>query len=111
MLLPDKVQIGPMSYSVVCSEMAGAKIKNEAKNTDCLGLHEPKTQRISLDPDQGSDCEADTLLHEVLHAVWMIGGMQEGAASKHEELVVTTLATLLLDTLRRNPKLVAYLTK
>jgi hypothetical protein len=48
---------------------------------------------------------AVTLLHEVVHAIFKIAGLP----NEKEEDTVTRLSPLLLDTLRRNPDLVAYL--
>lgn len=65
-------------------------------------------QRIDIDPAQGGDGRADTLLHELLHAAWYVAGITE-FTSKQEERVVGALSPLLLDVLRRNPKLVQEL--
>lgn len=50
-----------------------------------------------------------TLLHEALHAVWSTTGLRQ-LDNDLEEQVVVGLAPLLLDTLKRNPDLVAFLT-
>ena len=61
-----------------------------------------------LRPDQGADQKADTLLHEVLHAIWEQTPLRSRESDEQEEVVVA-LAAPLLDTLRRNPRLVEYL--
>lgn len=66
-----------------------------------------------MDPNQGPDQLAATLLHEVLHAVWSTVGLSHANLAEvedREETVVAALEPLLLDVLRRNPKLVRYLT-
>lgn len=51
------------------------------------------------------------MLHEVLHACLYQTCLREMEVwgKNHEEAIVVALAPILLDTLRRNPKLVAYL--
>jgi hypothetical protein len=62
-------------------------------------------QTIVLDSRQATDYLAVTLLQEVVHAIFKIAGLP----NEKEEDTVTRLSPLLLDTLRRNPDLVAYL--
>lgn len=54
--------------------------------------------------------QRDSLLHEVIHAELAIAGYT-GKKKDDNEPMVNALATLLLDTLRRNPSLVTYLTE
>lgn len=107
---PKKVQVGPYSYEVDISPEAGARAKVEDQNAHTVGNVQHSAQRINIDSEQGPDQLADTLLHEVLHAVWSAAGVHVGPVAKFEELVVASLTPTLLDTLRRNPDLVAYLT-
>ena len=51
--------------------------------------------------------EADTVLHEVMHATLHLQG--RAYAGKTEELYVRALATGMLAVLRENPKFVSYL--
>lgn len=59
--------------------------------------------RIRGGGEQGLDCMRDTLLHEVLHAVFST------AAAEPDESELARVATILLDTLRGNPVLVTAL--
>lgn len=52
--------------------------------------------------------EQDTLLHEVMHAVWATMDVQ---LSKWEEHVIRKMATGLALVLKQNPELVQHLTK
>ncbi len=67
--------------------------------------------RIILSPDHDEQQRRDTLLHEVLHALWgesglpAIGSLTDGL----EEVIVRTLTPGLLAALRDNPTLVRYL--
>lgn len=106
---PTKIQVGPYAYDVDISPEAGARAKVGEQNAHTVGNCDHSNQRINIDSEQGPDQLADTVLHEVLHAVWSTTGLHLGPAAKHEELAVGALSTLLLDTLRRNPALVSYL--
>jgi hypothetical protein len=52
----------------------------------------------------------ETLLHECLHACWSLIGASEDVNDAVEERLTLRLAPVLLEMLRRNPALVAYLT-
>lgn len=61
--------------------------------------------QIILDPNQSAPHKRMTLLHEVLHGCWHIGDRSH----KNDEKAIRALTGPLLDALRRNPELVAYL--
>ena len=102
MTLPTHVQVGPIRYSLAVDQAAIDHTgSGKAGNTN------HPLQTILLSSEQGPDQEADTVLHEVLHACLH---QSDGELSvEQEERLVLSLAPLLLDTLRRNPELVAYL--
>ncbi len=103
---PATLQIGPYRYAVVCSEEAINKAQVEDK-TDLHGRHHPGRQEIALNPEQAPDCMADTLLHEILHACVYLSGVD--VKGKDEERMIGGISSVLLDCLRRNPKLVTFL--
>lgn len=108
--MPKSVQVGSVRYAVQCDETAGLQAKVNEQTTACLGSADHPAQLIRIDPNQGPDQLADTLLHEVMHAVFAFVGLHESPLAKHEERIVAALTPTLLDTLRRNPDLVAYVT-
>lgn len=69
---------------------------------------EPRYERITIEPDQKGNFLRDTLLHEVLHACLFAAA--GGMTTDEEERLVASLTPVLLDTLRRNPGLLAFLT-
>jgi hypothetical protein len=73
---------------------------------DAFGASRLIRQSIQLRADQGPDQQRDTLLHETIH---MVAQLVDVEGKKFDERTVNVLATQLLDTLRRNPDLVAYL--
>lgn len=106
---PGKVQVGPFSYDVVVDADAVARL-NRGQNGFMVGATDTTRQLIAVDPDLGPDQQADTVLHEILHAVMSLTGLASDLDDDTEEQVVFRLAGPLLDVLRRNPRLVAYLT-
>jgi hypothetical protein len=63
---------------------------------------------IRIDPDVADDVWRETLLHEILHACHMIAGIDADTPTPPEAVVAATSPTLL-DTLRRDARLRAYL--
>lgn len=106
--LPSIVQVGPFRYTVECDEPSMNRAIVEEKQ-GLFGRADHKTLRIVIHPDMAADMLAETLLHELVHAVFASVGL-DLRLSETEEDVVRSFAPLLLDTLRRNPQLVAYLT-
>lgn len=96
--LPASVRIGPYKYSVAEVEIVSgdnwAYIAYESRSI---------TIKAGL-----SDCaKRVALMHEVQHGVNELAGLSAG---KHrEETYTSSSAPILLDTLQRNPALVAFL--
>lgn len=67
---------------------------------------------IRISTAQSVAAERDTLLHELLHSIWYVMGVDppENATADFEEYVVARMATGVLCVLRDNPHLVTYLT-
>lgn len=100
---PPRVNIGPRRYTITSSDVT-------TDGHDALGLCQPSYELITLSPSQGPATMRETLLHEVMHACFHaavpFGGL---VGDKTEEKVCSAVAPHLLDALRRNPRLVAYL--
>lgn len=102
-MLPKTVIVGPKTYTIAVSAEEIAKQDAEAV---CFAKHE----QIFLAPDLTPGTERVAMLHELIHACFddvAVGGVLK--KEDDEEKVCLALAPRLLDTLRRNPKLVAYL--
>lgn len=98
--LPERIVVGPFVYRIEFN-------KQVADAGNCWGRWEPQTNTIYLEPDVPRDRTAVTALHEVLHAIIDYGRI--GPAISDLEGLITPLAPLLVDTLRRNPEFVDYL--
>lgn len=115
--VPSKIQVGPLNFKVKFVDNVGEKLSkaNGLKDEEAApstsmtyGCMSIPDLTIYLAKDQKPDITADTLLHEVLHAIWgVVGGWAYPEAD--EERIVSMLTGTLLDTLRRNKELVGYL--
>lgn len=107
--LPDHVLVGPYRY-----ELAADKAQINQRSVDgsmfLRGETDYHALLIVVDPDLAPTKLAETILHEVLHTVTSMCGVIDDIGSKEEERYVARLAPALLDVLRRNPDLVAFLT-
>lgn len=106
--IPDTVEVGPLVYALITDELelrrreAGAEPLRGECSTDRL--------RIVLDVELPIARIRQVVLHELLHAVYESTGLGAELGDKAEEAQIARLTNPLLDLLRRNPTLVAYLT-
>lgn len=110
--LPSAISVGPFVYDVVLDK-AKVDAHCRAMRRDMIGVCDHVNLTLSIDPSQASDQMADTVLHETLHAIVRMVGLNSGDEEwgyDREENVVSRLAPALLDLLRRNPDLVTFLT-
>ena len=79
---------------------------------DALGGTDLNHQIIKLrGPEEMSEAQAlETLVHEVLHAVFYTFGLRHHVRDHHDEELVGVLAPALIHTLRNNPDLVTAIT-
>lgn len=95
-LRPKKVRILGREYDIEYTD----SIKE-------LGLCTWTECKIQIQEGQHEVEEADTVLHEILHAIHAL--MNIGLSSKVEETVVRKTATALIQVFLDNPQLVTYL--
>lgn len=110
---PMAVQVGPVLWDVVLVPDSDLE-RFRATDENLLGLADPRTATISLASDAAPDVMRETLLHEILHAVYFGTGSPLHRAhrggAEAEEVAVSSLSPTLLDVLQRNPLVVHYLT-
>lgn len=99
---PTTVSVVGQPFSVEYSDAADSHPLSRA---GAAGRTMPEQQRLVVKEGMAAHQERDTLLHEVLHVIGEITGA--GLKERH----VGVLAPVLLDVLRQNPALVAYLTE
>jgi hypothetical protein len=103
-MVPERIVIGPHTYRVELD--TGAACRSN-RNPDAMGCSDPRALVMTLAADLAPSQLADTLLHEVMHAVYTNAG--QPAAEGSEEAFIGAVASGLLDTLRRNPDLAKLL--
>lgn len=106
MSVPASVQIGPYAYDVILESIDIESTDVDVHEFQALGTVNPASLTIHIEPDQHPMMMRNTVLHEVIHAIRNLTGE---AGDGDEETFVSSTSALLLDTLRRNPVLVAYL--
>lgn len=105
-MIPKRITVGPYRFTLTLDENACLRDSVAQGSDHLFGLMLPFEQKIVVNPRQGDDMKRDTVLHEVLHAILLGMGLEDDL----EERVISTVSPALLDTLRRNPDLVEYLT-
>ena len=104
MQLPNQVQIGSITYQVKTDQETINQATVDGTVTFWAHIRFGKND-ILIDPEQQGDHLRLVLLHEVLHGCFHTTMLDK----KWEETAVRLLSGPLLDTLRRNPELVAFL--
>lgn len=94
-----KIKIGPIDYTI---KIMPADI--DGQYGACVYEH----QMIYLSPNQLHQAASDTILHEVLHAIWHESGL-EHTDLLVEETVVRTMSTWLRIVFLDNPELVKFI--
>jgi len=100
--LPDHVLIGPYRYSIHLTQQVKPKAEGRIGRIMFRKLRIEISNRVSVGRQQ------ETLLHEILHGLWETVGLPDGEKTS-DESVIKSLSPILLDTLRRNPDVLAYL--
>ena len=98
---PKRIKVGPYTYTV--------ETYPDATSSDhgaCVYNH----QAIFLSENQHAERAGDTLLHEVLHAIWDVAGF-DTMPDLHEESIVRGMATWLSAILKDNPALAEFILK
>ena len=113
MIIPQRIIIGHLRYQVDVDQAAIDKANAESKS-DYAGFSQASKQIIVLRPENPPDFQAETLLHEVIHQCLRVAGCDpdedaQAGLKDIEEHTIKAMSGPLLDTLRRNPDLVAYL--
>lgn len=104
MTLPNEVVIGPLVFRVTDDELEHRRA-DATDGDDTFGRIQYGKGFIILDHEQAPSHKRLSLLHECLHGCWHLSD----AGHMDDEDAIRRLSAPLLDMLRRNPDLVAYL--
>ena len=97
--LPPAIRVGP--HDIQFARLGAADAK---KN---YGTFVPAEQQIQLQPEYTSgSMAAETVLHELLHAIFAVATVQ---VKQGEEHIVSVVATYLAQIIRDNPEFVVWL--
>lgn len=97
--LPSSIRVGP--HDVRFATLGVADAKNN------YGTFVPAEQKIRLQPEYASGSMAvDTVLHELIHAIFSVGTVQ---VKQGEEHIVSVVATYLAQIIRDNPAFLTWL--
>lgn len=117
MIRPTRIEIGGQPFAVEWEPQNGKRLHEDSDGYWDLGTTAVYEQRLIIRTLQGEHQVRDTVLHEVIHAVISMTSQRDRFKPnddhpKHpEEPVVSAVATALLQVLRSNPDLVAWLTE
>lgn len=100
--LPTRARIGPHTWHITRDPTGGL-----TGEQNCNGVTVRERLAIVLADDLDPSYAREVLLHELLHAC-ISSTMDFG--TDDEERIVRAMAPNLLDALRRNPRIVDYLT-
>ena len=99
MTAPARLRIGAQWWQVRRAKLDGDRQK--------YGETDERRLRITLAPWVGPGQARDTLLHEVLHAIWSQTALDQD--EDEQERIVRSFTPWLLQVLRDNPELVEFL--
>lgn len=110
---PAGVTVGPSTYDISYDADELAR-RDKADRANRYGMADHGQLRIIVEGTNPEDVVRETLCHEILHAVIDVHGLaahldDRGSVDETEERIVAGLSPALLDTLRRNPAVAAYL--
>jgi len=94
--LPSSVRIGFADYTVV------PMTKDEAAKSDHFGITDVDALEIRINTEMPAQRQINVLLHEMLHACWDMGDLEDTVA---EEKAVTVLSIQVSMLMRDNPGL------
>ena len=106
--MPRAIRVGALVYQVLHSHEAVQEY-TRSNGIDVYGVFQPRLGRVVIECGYPRSREAKALLHEVVHAIHE--GFDLDALKAGEEHYIQVFTDALLDTLQRNPDLVAYLTE
>ncbi len=97
MKIPKKLKIGGLWFQVVES----ADVANQG---NAFGSMHCRQQKIFIEPSETQQKKEDTLIHEILHAIWWSVGLCERFKDnpKIEEEIVASLGNSLYQVLKDN---------
>lgn len=97
MIIPEKIKILGLEWTIKHDQHA-------SDAAQAYGSTVPRSQIINLEPSATALHSEQTLIHEMLHAIWWSMGLHKlpDIDEKKEEQIITGLANGLYTTLKDN---------
>lgn len=108
--MPAAVELGPFRYTVTTAELDLLRAAERQRST-LMGHADHETLTVVVDGRMAVGAQRETLMHELLHVVTEVAGLNSTWSSADEEANVRRLSPIVLELLRRNPAAVAFLTE
>lgn len=105
-----KVVVGPLTFEVLFSREKIKKESVENGRQGVMGQFSFGECEIHIDPDYPIQSQRETLIHEMLHAVFHHARIDWEKDKIDEERIVTRISPGLTDTLQRSPEAVDFIT-
>ena len=109
---PRHVDVGPYRFTIICTVAAWSPMQDanvlDPDPMRAYGFCDKRTCTIWLNPHVSPEFQREALLHELMHAVQFTAGLPNSTPIALED-GITRMSPLLLDVLRRNRTLRAYL--
>jgi len=102
--IPNHAYVGPYTYNIELNDSVILDYED-----DVCGLCDSVKQDIWLRTGLGETFERETLLHELLHAMFDMTGLSHELGVEKEENIIRRLSPVLLDFLMSNPHILPYL--
>lgn len=107
---PTVVKVGPFHYTIYRDVGRWGKIRYDADSATRVGQINYPELVIDIDPNLAPDMQASALMHELVHACLhcTLNGVR-ATEDLSDEVIASALDETLLELLRDNPDIVAYL--
>lgn len=102
MKIPEKLRVGFKTIKIVQWNQAMGDARA------CYGEYVPDACETRIDTSHSHAQTVETLIHEVLHAIWDLAGVRN-VKKPSEEYLVTVQASIFTQVLQDNPEFGAFI--
>lgn len=106
--MPAGVGVGPWYFEIKSDELTRLRRERASRST-LFGQTVVKDLLIMIDEQSAPSIQQETLLHEVMHALFATLGLDYEWENDEEEKFIRRFSPALLNLIQRNPALIRYL--
>lgn len=110
--MPQQVTVGRTTYRVVCDAAEWHELTQKIGiNQNDHGGTNHHQLIMAVNPSDHAQQQADTLLHEIMHAIWFVGCLANALNSEgdKEEAVIGQLSPWMTLVLAQNPDVYSFI--